>query len=111
MAHNRPDDDLAYGEGGYYGQGQGGEGQEGERGFIGDVGRKFFGGSKPQGQVSTVSFTGQFASRCTGAHPHQDFPLLSFQPICPHSYFSPIVLTHISSLYVLDGYFNILTQK
>lgn len=48
---NRRDDDLAYGE--YHGQGQ--EGGEGERGFIGDVGRRFFGGNKPQGeQVSAL---------------------------------------------------------
>ncbi|KAF2867628.1 hypothetical protein BDV95DRAFT_610540 [Massariosphaeria phaeospora] len=42
MAYNRRDDDLAYGE--YHGQGQQQEGGDGERGFIGDVGRRFFGG-------------------------------------------------------------------
>jgi hypothetical protein len=41
MAHHRPDDDLAYGS--YYEQGQSeGEGQD--RGFIGDVGKRLFGG-------------------------------------------------------------------
>lgn len=46
MAYNRRDDDLAYGE--HHGQQQ--EGEEGERGFVGDMGRKFFGGHK---EVST----------------------------------------------------------
>ncbi|KAF2015063.1 phospholipase D/nuclease [Aaosphaeria arxii CBS 175.79] len=46
MSGNRRDDDLAYGD--YHDQGR--EGQEGDRGMIGDIGRKFFGGSKPQGQ-------------------------------------------------------------
>lgn len=38
---SRRDDDLAYGD--YHGQG---EGQEGDRGFVGDMGRRFFGGKK-----------------------------------------------------------------
>lgn len=44
MAYNRRDDreDMAYGD--YHGQQQ--EGEEGERGFIGDMGRKVFGGHK-----------------------------------------------------------------
>jgi phospholipase D1/2 len=42
MAYNRRDDDLAYGEN--HGQQQ--EGEEGERGFIGDMGRRVFGGQK-----------------------------------------------------------------
>ncbi|KAH7132532.1 hypothetical protein B0J11DRAFT_521930 [Dendryphion nanum] len=42
---NRRDDDLAYGE--YHGQG--GD-ATGDRGLIGDMGRRFFGGNKPQGQ-------------------------------------------------------------
>ena len=41
MAHNRRDDDLAYGD--YHGQQ---EGQEGDRGMIGDMGRRLFGGKK-----------------------------------------------------------------
>lgn len=45
MSSNRRDDDLAYGE--YHGQG--GD-ESGERGLIGDMGRRFFGGNKPQGQ-------------------------------------------------------------
>ncbi|KAF2278796.1 phospholipase D/nuclease [Westerdykella ornata] len=50
MAYNPRNDDLAYGD--YHGQdrAQGQEGQEGERGFIGDVGRRLFGGSKPEGE-------------------------------------------------------------
>lgn len=51
MASNRRDDDLAYGD---YHDGrrrEGQEGEEGERGFIGDMGKRLFGGgSKPQGQ-------------------------------------------------------------
>lgn len=48
MAHNRRDDDLAYGD--YHGEGHGErrhqqeQGDETDRGFIGDVGRRFFGG-------------------------------------------------------------------
>ena len=52
MAYNRRDDDLAYGD--YHGQQQGQrEGEEGERGFIGDMGKRFFGGG---GNVSALSF-------------------------------------------------------
>lgn len=40
MAHNRRDDDLAYGD--YHGQ----EGGDGDRGLIGDMGRRLFGGRK-----------------------------------------------------------------
>ena len=53
MAYNRRDDDLAYGD--YHGQGQQQpqrEGEEGERGFIGDMGKRFFGGG---GNVSALS--------------------------------------------------------
>lgn len=46
MANNRRDDDLAYGE--YHGQGGG----EGDRGFVGDMGRRLFGGRK---EVRTVA--------------------------------------------------------
>ncbi|KAL5395708.1 hypothetical protein PMIN06_003567 [Paraphaeosphaeria minitans] len=46
MAHNRRDDDLAYGD--HYGQQQ--EGEDGERGFIGDMGRRVFGGQKENTQ-------------------------------------------------------------
>jgi hypothetical protein len=50
MAYNRRDDDLAYGD--YHGQGRPQqEGEEGERGFIGDMGKRFFGG----GSVSPPS--------------------------------------------------------
>ncbi|KAF3046968.1 hypothetical protein E8E12_009634 [Didymella heteroderae] len=42
---SRRDDDLAYGD--YHGQG---EGQEGDRGFVGDMGRRFFGGKKESSQ-------------------------------------------------------------
>ena len=49
MAYNRRDDDMAYGD--YHGQGQQQQGEEGERGFIGDVGRRVFGGKK---EVSTL---------------------------------------------------------
>jgi hypothetical protein len=45
MAHNRRDDDLAYGD---YNPGNGG--QEGDRGLMGDMGRRLFGGRK---EVST----------------------------------------------------------
>lgn len=45
MSSNRRDDDLAYGE--YHGQGGDGD-ESGERGLIGDMGRRFFGGNKPQ---------------------------------------------------------------
>jgi hypothetical protein len=48
MAYNRRDDDLAYGD--YHGQE---EGQEGDRGFVGDVGRRLFGGRKEVRPVST----------------------------------------------------------
>lgn len=46
MAYNRRDDDnMAYGD--YHGQQQQQqEGEEGERGFIGDMGRRVFGGNK-----------------------------------------------------------------
>lgn len=47
--YGRNDDNLAYGE--YHGDPN--EAQEGERGFIGDVGRRFFGGSKPDQQASS----------------------------------------------------------
>jgi hypothetical protein len=43
MAYNRRDDDLAYGD--YHGQG---EGQEGDRGFVGDMGRRLFGGGRKE---------------------------------------------------------------
>jgi hypothetical protein len=43
---SRRDDDLAYGD--YHGQG---EGQEGDRGFVGDMGRRFFGGKKEVGAL------------------------------------------------------------
>jgi phospholipase D1/2 len=48
MAYNGRDDDLAYGE--YHGQGrrQEQESGEGERGFIGDMGKRFFGGGNNQ---------------------------------------------------------------
>ena len=52
MAYNRPDDDLAYGP--YHGQGPP-EGEEGERGFIGDVGKRLFGGRKQDQPVSTFA--------------------------------------------------------
>lgn len=56
MAYNRRDDDLAYGD--YHGEQQPPrEGEEGERGFIGDMGKRFFGG----GNVST----------CACVHPPQ----------------------------------------
>ncbi|KAF3039262.1 hypothetical protein E8E11_006091 [Didymella keratinophila] len=42
---SRRDDDLAYGD--YHGQGGG---QEGDRGFVGDMGRRFFGGRKESSQ-------------------------------------------------------------
>jgi hypothetical protein len=48
MSYNRRDDDLAYGD--YHGQG---EAQEGDRGFVGDVGRRLFGGRKEVRPVST----------------------------------------------------------
>lgn len=38
------DDNLAYGD--YHGQGQG-DAQDGDRGFIGDMGRRFFGNKNP----------------------------------------------------------------
>jgi hypothetical protein len=41
MAHNRRDDDLAYGE--YHGDQ---DGAEGDRGLMGDMGRRLFGGKK-----------------------------------------------------------------
>lgn len=50
MAYNRRDDDMAYGD---YHQQQ--EGQEGERGFIGDMGRRVFGGNK---EVSALGLVG-----------------------------------------------------
>lgn len=48
MAHNRRDEDLAYGD--YHGEQR--EGEEGERGFIGDTAKRFFGGKK---EVSALS--------------------------------------------------------
>jgi hypothetical protein len=42
MANNRRDDDLAYGE--YHEQDR--DGAEGDRGFVGDMGRRLFGGRK-----------------------------------------------------------------
>jgi hypothetical protein len=42
MAYNRRDDDLAYGE--YHDQDR--DGAEGDRGFVGDMGRRLFGGRK-----------------------------------------------------------------
>jgi hypothetical protein len=52
MAYNKPDDDLAYGS--YHGQGQP-EGEQGERGFIGDVGKRLFGGGRRQDQPVSAS--------------------------------------------------------
>lgn len=43
MAYNQRDDDLAYGDD----HRQQREGQEGDRGFIGDVGKRIFGGGRP----------------------------------------------------------------
>ncbi|KAF1967898.1 phospholipase D/nuclease [Bimuria novae-zelandiae CBS 107.79] len=51
MASNRRDDDMAYGD--YHGQQR--EGEEGERGFIGDMGRRVFGGRKENAQQSSSS--------------------------------------------------------
>jgi hypothetical protein len=42
MAYNRRDDDLAYGE--YHEHDR--DGAEGDRGFVGDMGRRLFGGRK-----------------------------------------------------------------
>jgi hypothetical protein len=42
MAHNRRDDDLAYGD--YHGD----AGAEGDRGLIGDMGRRLFGGGRKE---------------------------------------------------------------
>jgi phospholipase D1/2 len=55
MAYNRRDDDLAYGE--YHGRPQP-EGEEGERGFIGDMGKRFFGGRNNVSSLpgSTIPF-------------------------------------------------------
>jgi hypothetical protein len=62
MAYNRRDrdDDLAYGD--YHGQPQR-EGEEGERGFIGDMGKRFFGGGNNVSSISgsTIPF-GSFCS-------------------------------------------------
>lgn len=63
MAYNRRDDDLAYGD--YRGQDQGQQG-DGERGFIGDMGKRFFGGgsqpqAQPQAQQSSSSGGGLFS--------------------------------------------------
>lgn len=41
MSYGRRDDDMAYGD---YHEQQ--DGQEGERGFIGDMGKRLFGGNK-----------------------------------------------------------------
>jgi hypothetical protein len=48
MAHNRRDDDLAYGE--YHGDR---DGAEGDRGLMGDMGRRLFGGKKEVRPLST----------------------------------------------------------
>ncbi|KAF2746220.1 phospholipase D/nuclease [Sporormia fimetaria CBS 119925] len=57
MAYNRRDDDLAYGK--YHRQG-GQESGEGERGFIGDVGKMFFGGGKKQEGEQSQSSSSPF---------------------------------------------------
>ncbi|KAH4067516.1 phospholipase [Parastagonospora nodorum] len=56
MAHNRRDDDLAYGD--YHGQQ---EGQEGDRGMIGDMGRRLFGGKKENSQQGSSSQGGSMS--------------------------------------------------
>jgi hypothetical protein len=73
MAHKRPDDDLAYGS--YYEEGRP-EGEQGDRGFIGDVGKRLFGGGgRRQDQPVSASplyawpeyRLGPTRSRCTPA--------------------------------------------
>lgn len=73
MARNRSDDDLAYGS--YYGQDQH-EGEGADRGFIGDVGKRLFGGAgRRQDQPVSASplyawpgyHLGPTLSRCTPA--------------------------------------------
>ncbi|KAJ4351315.1 uncharacterized protein N0V89_006654 [Didymosphaeria variabile] len=65
MAYNRrDDDDLAYGE--HHGQQQ--EGEEGERGFVGDMGRKFFGGQKENPQQGSSGGGGLFGKLHSALH-------------------------------------------
>lgn len=55
MAYNRRDDDLAYGD--YQGRPAQGSGEgESDRGFIGDVGKRLFGGRKQSEQGQQVRF-------------------------------------------------------
>jgi hypothetical protein len=63
MAHNRRDDDLAYGD--YHGD----EGVEGDRGLIGDMGRRLFGGSRKEVR-STTSLRNAILSLYTLRTPH-----------------------------------------
>lgn len=67
MAYNRRDEDLAYGD--YQGRPAQSSGEaEGERGLLGDMGKRFFGGSKSSGQSQQVRFEVHISRR---ALPHQ----------------------------------------
>lgn len=57
---------MAYGD--YHGQGQQQQGEEGERGFIGDVGRRVFGGKKETDQGSSGGGLGLFDKLHSALH-------------------------------------------